>query len=222
VPARRLLGSPKGKVALILAAAAAVPALLFGWWRSDERVEHVEAGGPLSSQSSSGTTSVYAPRNVPWAATFGSYVLCSTDGDPITIDGVRYRAPVKPTSVALKLRTVTPHLWKETIDAGWVGAAVGRPPHFQNRNAPGRYEDVRAGARITQKCVDQKKEGAGFTELLFTLNVGERGGFIDAAWIDYHAHGRPYTLRLEWKMVACGSQIPHTVDGTVVCDGKQE
>jgi hypothetical protein len=33
--------------------------------------------------------------------------------------------------------------------------------------------------------------------------------------------GKPYTLRLDWKMVASGSKVPHTVDGTVVCDGKQ-
>ncbi|WP_369169782.1 hypothetical protein AB5J49_18805 [Streptomyces sp. R28] len=202
-------------------AVAVAVALLLGGPFGDERVEHADGKGPLSSQSSSGTTSVYAPKNVPWTATFGSFLLCSADGDPLTIDGVRYRAPVKPTSVALKLRTVTPRMWKDTVDAGWIGAAVGQPPHFQNREAPGHYENVRAGARITQRCADQKKDGAGFTELLFVLGVGRQGGYIDAAWVDYHAGGKPYTLRLEWKMVACGSRIPHTVDGTVVCDGRQ-
>lgn len=219
--ARRFLRSRKGKALLILSVAAVALAVRVSWWRGGERIEHVDGQGPLSSQTSSGATSVYAPKNVPWTATFGSYVLCSTNGDPITIDGVRYRTPVKPNSVALKLRTVTPQLWKKTIDAGWIGAGVGKPPHFQNREAPGHYGNVRKGARITQRCSDQKKDGAGFTELVFILNVGRQGGFIDRAWIDYHANGERYALRLEWEMVACGARIPHRVDGTVVCDGQQ-
>ncbi|MEW2118093.1 hypothetical protein AB0945_23460 [Streptomyces sp. NPDC005474] len=224
VSARRLRRDRKGKAVLILAAAATVVAvtvaLLIGWPFGDKRVEHVSGDGPLQSHTDTGTTSVYAPKKVPWAVTFGSYLLCSTGGDPITIDGIRYRTPVKPESVSLKLRTVTPQIWKATVDAGQIGAALGAPPHFEQRKAPGDYQDARAGSRITQSCADQDKEGTGFTELLFVLDVGSRGGYIDTAWIDYHANGDPYTLRLDWKMVACGSRIPHTLDGTVVCAGK--
>ncbi|WP_406392027.1 hypothetical protein OG806_13135 [Streptomyces sp. NBC_00882] len=128
---------------------------------------------------------------------------------------------MKPRSVSLKLRTVTPQVWKATVDAGQVGAALGAPPHFQQRKVPGDYKDARTGSRITQSCADQDKEGTGFTELLFVLDVGKQGGYINTAWIDYQVNGSPYTQRLDWKMVACGSRIPHTVDGTVVCDGKQ-
>ncbi|SCG06282.1 hypothetical protein GA0115258_13298 [Streptomyces sp. LamerLS-31b] len=224
-PARRLRHRRKRKAALALAAVAAVAvltvSLLTGWPFGKERVEHVSGAGPLQSHTDTGTTSVYAPKKAPWTVTFGSYLLCSTSGDPITIDGIRYRTPVKPKSVSLKLRTVTPRVWKATVDAGQIGAALGAPPHFQQRKAPGEYKDVRAGSRITQSCADQAREGAGFTELLFVLNVGKQGGYINTAWIDYHVNGSPYTLRLDWKMVACGSRIPHTVDGTVVCDGKQ-
>ncbi|MFJ2847770.1 hypothetical protein ACIPD2_40105 [Streptomyces griseofuscus] len=224
-PARRLRHRRKRKAALALAAVAAVAvltvSLLTGWPFGKERVEHVSGAGPLQSHTDTGTTSVYAPKKAPWTVTFGSYLLCSTRGDPVTIDGIRYRTPVKPKSVSLKLRTVTPRVWKATVDAGQIGAALGAPPHFQQRKAPGEYKDVRAGSRITQSCADQAREGAGFTELLFVLNVGKQGGYINTAWIDYHVNGSPYTLRLDWKMVACGSRIPHTVDGTVVCDGKQ-
>ncbi|MGW6906807.1 hypothetical protein [Streptomyces sp. NPDC054940] len=112
-------------------------------------------------------------------------------------------------------------MWKASVDAGYIGAALGEPPRFQKRKAPGHYADVRTGSRITQSCADQDQEGSGYTELLFVLDVGKQGGFIDAAWIDYHVDGKPYTLRLDWKMVACGSKVPQTVDGTVVCDGEQ-
>ncbi|MGW3118459.1 hypothetical protein ACWDBW_15195 [Streptomyces sp. NPDC001107] len=217
-------GSTRKSVLVLAAAAAAVAvaaSLLAGWPFGDKRVEHVSRDGPLQSHTDAGTTSVYAPKKTPWAVTFGSYLLCSTDGAPITIDGIRYRTPVKPKSVSLKLRTVTPQLWKATVDAGPIGAALGTPPHFQNRKAPGDYRDARAGSRITQSCADQDKEGSGFTELLFVLDVGRQGGYIDTAWIDYHVHGDPYTLRLEWEMVACGSRVPRALDGSAVCDGQQ-
>jgi hypothetical protein len=58
-------------------------------------------------------------------------------------------------------------------------------------------------------------------ELLFVLDVGEQAGVIDAAWIDYHVGGKPYALRLDWKMVACGTKVPEVVDGTAACDGEQ-
>ncbi|MFE0252417.1 hypothetical protein [Streptomyces sp. NPDC059010] len=197
-------------------------ALVAGWlYSNDSREEHVNGEGPLQSDTAQGTTSVYAPDDAPWAVTFGSYLLCSTSGEPITLDGIRYHAAVEPKSVSLKLRTVTPQVWKASVDAGYIGAALGKPPHFQKRKAPGQYADARNGSRITQSCADQDREGAGYTELLFVLDVGEQGGFVDAAWIDYQVDGKPYTLRLDWKMVACGSKVPHTVDGTVVCDGEQ-
>jgi hypothetical protein len=220
-------GGSTRRTALLLAAAAAAVAvavsvsLLTGWPFGDKRVEHVSGDGPLQSHTDTGITSVYAPKKTPWKVTFGSYLLCSTGGDPITIDGIRYRTPVKPNSVSLELRTVTPQLWRTTVDAGQIGAALGAPPHFRQRKAPGEYRVARAGNRITQSCTDQDKEGTGFTELLFVLDVGRQGGYIDTAWIDYHVHGDPYTLRLDWKMVACGSRVPHTVDGTAVCDGQQ-
>lgn len=224
-PARRSLrprSGRKGRAALILASAAAASAVLAGWlYGDDSRVEHVNGEGPLQSDTAQGTTSVYAPREVPWAVTFGSYLLCSTTGEPITLDGVRYNTAVEPRSVSLKLRTVTPRMWKASVDAGYIGAALGEPPHFDKRKAPGHYADVRAGSRITQSCAEQDREGAGYTELLFVLDVGEQGGVIDAAWIDYHVGGKPYTLRLDWKMVACGTKVPEAVDGTAVCDGEQ-
>lgn len=210
----------KGRVALVLGSGAAALVLLAGWlYGGGSRVEHVNGEGPLQSDTAQGTTSVYAPDDVPWAVTFGSFLLCSTSGEPIVLDGIRHHSPVEPRSVSLKLRTVTPRMWKASVDAGYIGAALGEPPHFVKRKAPGHYADARAGSRIAQSCADQDREGAGYTELLFVLDVGESGGFIDAAWIDYHVGGKPYTLRLDWKMVACGSKVPHTVDGTVVCAG---
>ncbi|MET7855265.1 hypothetical protein ABZT48_45690 [Streptomyces avermitilis] len=191
VSARRLRRGRKGKTVLIVAATATAAAvavtvsLLTGWPFRGGRVEHASGDGPLQSHTDTGTTSVYAPKKAPWTVTFGSYLLCSTSGDPITIDGIRYRTPVKPRSVSLKLRTVTPEVWKATVDAGQIGAAVGAPPHFQQRKAPGEYKNPRAGSRITQSCADQDKEGTGFTELLFVLDVGKQGGYIDTAWIDY-------------------------------------
>ncbi|MFD4144480.1 hypothetical protein [Streptomyces sp. NPDC058572] len=202
-------------------AAGSALALVAGCHSVKGRTEHISGEGPLQSHTSGGVTSVYAPRTVPWAVTFGSFVLCSTNGEPITLDNVRYRTPVAPEKVSPQLRTVTPALWRKTVDAGQVGAALGRPHHFLQRKAPGHYEAFRPDRRITQSCAEQDRGDTGFTELVFVLDVGARGGFVDRAWIDYHMDGKPYTLRLEWKMVACGSGIPSRVDGTEVCRGRQ-
>ncbi|GGX09839.1 hypothetical protein GCM10010341_34430 [Streptomyces noursei] len=131
-----------------------------GLLRGDERVEHVDGTDPLQSHTTGGVTSVYAPENAPWAVTFGSYLLCSASVGEITLDGVRYHAPVKPKSVSLNLQTVTPRMWQQSIDAGQIGAALGEPHHFRKRKAPGRYENPRAGNRITQSRAGQDKEGA--------------------------------------------------------------
>ncbi|GHE12639.1 hypothetical protein [Streptomyces alanosinicus] len=217
---RRSRRLPTAAAATLLAAAAAL-ALLAGCQGGKSRTEHISGEGPLQSHTAAGVTSVYAPKSVPWAVTFGSFVLCTTNGEPITLDGVRYRAPVAPEKVSAQLRTVTPALQRETVDAGQIGAALGRPHHFLNRKAPGRYEAFRPGRRITQNCAEQDREGTGFTELVFVLDIGAQGGLVDRAWIDYHAGGTAYTLRLEWKMVACGGRVPRTVDGTEVCGGRQ-
>lgn len=36
----------------------------------------------------------------------------------------------------LKLRTVTPQMWKASVDAGYIGATLGEPPHFRKRKMP--------------------------------------------------------------------------------------
>lgn len=213
-PARKRAG-----IGLLLASATALyPAVSGDWHRTAARFEHTSGRGPLHSHTAQGATSVHSPGHTPWNATFGSYVLCSAGGADVEIEDIRYSAPVGPQDVTFALRTVSAKDRASSPAVTPVGAALGRPPNLHSGPLPGRLADAGAGSRVTRSCADEDEEGAGFTELLFVLRVGESGGWIDRAWIDYRVHGRPYTLRLDWQMIACGADVP-PVNGDETCAG---
>jgi hypothetical protein len=55
---------------------------------------------------------------------------------------------------------------------------------------------------VDTPCGGQANAVNGFKELLFTMRVGESGGQISSAEIDYNAEGREHTLLVDWQMVA--------------------
>lgn len=65
-----------------------------------------------------------------------------------------------------------------------------------------------AGETITHTC-DSVAQGSpnGFEELIVTLHVDSRGGSVQRTMLDYRYDGRPFTLVIDWRMAACGTEI---------------
>ncbi|MBO0512422.1 hypothetical protein J0695_11470 [Streptomyces beijiangensis] len=191
-------------------------------WRApwhESRLEHANGAGPLQSHTDVGTTSMFAPQDkATWYGTFGSYLMCSTSGAKITVEGIRYSEPVKPAGVSAELRTVTAKQRQNPTRGGYVGGGIGRPPHLSTVNMLGNLAPAGAGTVIDQKCSDQDKQSNSFQELLFVLKTDQRGGRIDHVWIDYRLGSDAYSLRLDWQMITCGDRVPK-IDGEDVCDG---
>ncbi|MFD5575001.1 hypothetical protein [Streptomyces cadmiisoli] len=169
-----------------------------------------QPGGHLDVRTSGGLIVVAEPKTHPWAASFGAYYLCSTRGQDLRIQSVRYEASLRPLNVSFQLRNIE-------SSAASIASARGAPPDFIDPDRrtrtprPGTYEPLKPGRRITQTCANVAEGGNGFTELLFVVTAGEQGAVINRAWIDYTVDGieaRRFTLGLHWKMVLCGNRVP--------------
>ncbi|WP_247597764.1 hypothetical protein [Streptomyces sp. RKND-216] len=219
VPARRALAArPLLTAAALITAAIVAYLAVAGSPFEAHRREHLAGQGPLQSHTQQGASSMYAPKRAPWTGTFGSYVLCSTTGSVIEIEDIRYHTTVKPLDVHLMLRTVSGKTRAADPAVGPLGGAIGEPPDLPDGRLPGRFEKAGPGTRITQSCADEDRSTSGFTELLFAMKVGEPGGIIDRAWIDYRTNDHLYTLKLEWEMIACGMAAAHAA-GPEKCNG---
>ncbi|MER7173351.1 hypothetical protein [Streptomyces mesophilus] len=177
------------------------------------------APGYLSARAGGGLIVVDEPRTHPWSASFGSYTLCSTNGRGIRLQRVRHEASVRPVDVSWQLRTVDSPSFG-IISVRGVPPDFVDPEHGTLLGAPGRYERLMPGRRITQSCAEAAAGDRGFTELLFVVEAAERGAVIDRAWIDYtfDGHeGHPYTLELHWQMVLCGVDVTRAGDDRGSC-----
>jgi hypothetical protein len=193
-----------------------------------ERVVHGDLDGPLSAGSGIGGNSIEAPGPVPWNATFSSFVLCSTLPEvTIALQRIRVREPVEALDTTFYLRSVsladvdkTPPKDRSNLQTFYT--ALGRPPNFSDAYStidapPGEYSTGIMGTSISDTCdavedfsldvsLDRPPK-SGFTELEVAMKVGAAGGKISKLFIDYLADGQPYTLRVDWAMIACGSQV---------------
>lgn len=213
-------------VACVVAVLLALPGCSSGG-----RERHADGQGPLSAQSGRGTTSITAPARSPWYGSFGALVLCRTDPDTqIRLQRVRYvTGPAEPREVTVLLRHVRPgQLTRKGArdraeDSMPVASAIGFPPRFSGSGRPGdgytpagTFTRRISGVPVRQDC-GQDETKTGWTELFFVLEVDERGGEIPRAALDYLADGKPYTLRLEWEMIACGRAVSTPPPGSDYC-----
>ena len=58
-------------------------------------------------------------------------------------------------------------------------------------------------AQVAHDCEDDQ----GFVEVLTTLTVNARGGWVDGLTLQYTANETEYELPVEWSYVACGTAI---------------
>ncbi|WP_340559187.1 hypothetical protein [Streptomyces sp. GSL17-111] len=185
-------------------------AMTFSSSCSSEREEHTSKGGPLSAETKAGVTSVDAPEKMPWTATFGSFLLCSTTGTKITLEEVRYETLVEPFNISVVMREAPP-------GSSPVSSASGPPSSLDGgEGLAGEIEEFKKGWIIDQRC---DVNAGGFTELLFVVESGKFGGHIRQAWLDYEAGGNPYTLKIDWQMITCGTKV-EPVDGLDRCEIK--
>lgn len=180
-----------------------------------DRVIHDEGDGPLSASMGRGGNSLDAPKGrSQWAATFGAAILCSTSGEQITLERVRYDTDPGSLELNTVLRVVSPlqerppgsHNWAPI--SGIVGALDESPaggialrPERPSDSAPGEFIDL-AGSKITQPC--GQTPDLGFTEMLTGMRVDADGAAINGFTIEYRVADTEYGLKVDWSYVACG------------------
>lgn len=161
--------------------------------------------GPLSTTSSVGGFAASAPPGVAsWSESFG-FTLCSKSAHSrITIDRIEPHFTAPPQSVELWIRRVPTGSNEERFIS-----AYGSPPTWRETYADAQYggewERQVTGARVDQSCRDANAWDRGFTQLVFVLEAGPRGGEIRTATIDYTANGEPYRETIRWAMILCGT-----------------
>lgn len=177
---------------------------------------HDDGKGPLSATSGLGSFAMAKPRGVGnvWSGGFGSYTLCVHEpGASIELQRVSWRSAkdARPRSVAAWLRSVD-QTTEPTGEFVGVGGLPWKP--LGQKPYPGRYSDKIAGRAITQTCADLERGRSSdpdhrreFTELVFVMKVGDRGGELVEGYVDYLAEGEPYRLVIGWKMIMCGTAI---------------
>lgn len=171
----------------------------------ESRIVHTEGHGPLSAGIPDGGYGLDAPGHVPWYGTFGSFVLCSTQGGTITIDDVRYVVKIVPLSVTPVMRSV-PGGQGSQLRAP-VLARRGQPGHFESvpHGLAGHLTDNVAGTKISAPC-DQPVQ-APYTELLTVMKLGSKGGWVRESDIDYTYGGEHYRLKVPYDLLGCGTAI---------------
>ena len=165
--------------------------------------------GPLSASIGSGGISIAAPAKTRWFGTFGSPLLCTTTGDPLTVDRVEYDYGVEPVRPArAMIRTV------DGERAAPILAKVGRWNHFKKDRPtePGTLSKVE-GFVVRRAC---KRTPRSYDELLTTAQAGPRGAWISRTLVYYSDRSEHYVLTIAWNYIMCGSAI-EPIDGTNFC-----
>ena len=154
-----------------------------------------------------GGQSFLLPRSRPdrWTASHGSFLPCSA-GDPVTLEGVRLAGDKQPLSVTPWLLSDTP----EGSRNATFGSVLGSPPDFSepysSGGLPGNYTDEFDGAVIDDPCPSQGVKD-GDSEVVLALETDTAGARVPHWWIDYRVGEEEFSLRVDWAIVLCGTEI---------------
>lgn len=176
---------------------------------------HQEGEGPLSASSNDGGAALEAPKSAVWFGSFGGMVLCSREpGVAIELNEVRPHIAAQPLEVEALLREVPREAHRSGDPQSWAPfySAQGRPPaDFATGPHLGTYAQLTRGQSVEQSCSDISDPASSRTELVMVLEVDARGGHLRGIDIDYTANGVHRTLRVNWQMAACGSEVDEQV-----------
>lgn len=166
------------------------------------RSVHSEGDGPLAANNLGGGSSIFAPKAKPWSATFGWAYPCSTTGESIVIDDVRYEVKVKP----MKIDTVA---FRVADKNETIGSLTGTPESLlRSKEIRGKILGSVESLKITAPCDQSGQEAMADIQLLTVVEAGVRGAELGNYLIDYTAGEQTYTLKVDWQVVACGSATP--------------
>lgn len=165
---------------------------------------HENGSGFLASPDGI-TSSIHSPDRRQWTATFGAVLPCASGSETPVIDAVRYDFAVKPVDV----RTV---YFAATSSRLTFGTARGAPEKLRDghpQGVPGTIVGDVAGVEIVGRC--SERPNTDIQQFLTVLEVDERGAAIDRYYIDYHTESGHYTLKADYRMVACGTETPRSL-----------
>ncbi|WP_162602464.1 hypothetical protein [Nocardioides daejeonensis] len=160
---------------------------------------HRNGGGVLKSPEGI-TSSIYAPKQKHWTASWAAAEPCVAGNGPAVIDAIRYDFSVEPVSV----RTVSFIAKNSRLS---FGNAIGPPEELRDghpQGVPGRVVGDVAGVEITNPC--SKVPTKNIQQFITVMDVDERGAAIDSYYIDYHTDEGSYTLKADYRMIACGTE----------------
>jgi hypothetical protein len=157
-----------------------------------------QMGGPLQVNGSDGGVGVTALDGPRWSVTFGVTLLCNNSASQIEIVRVRPHVRVAAKGISFAVRRAD----AETRVGPFV-ANVGRPETLIGTLFDG---DLVPNVRdaVIEECGDAPRP---FTELLATIKTDRGGAWVDQLEVDYLSDGEPYTVRVEWDFVICGTAI---------------
>ena len=166
--------------------------------------------------ASAASRSSAPPGHQPWAASWGTFLLCSTEEDiGIVLEDVRFTAPVQPLELSAWIRTVTRADFARgtaTVKDSYYPFAMGAgsPPEFDEPYVKvplrGSFEEGVSGVPVSHRCGSQPIE-FGFEELVVTLTADRGGAQVSDVYVDYQADGAPMTLHIQQLLTACGPDI---------------
>ncbi len=160
---------------------------------------HRNGGGALESPEGI-SNSIYAPRGPRWTASFAAALPCASGSATPVVDAIRYDFSVEPVSV----RSVYFIAKNSRLI---FGSAIGPPEklrHGDPQGVPGEIVGGVAGVMITRQCTNISK--VNIQQFITVMDVDERGAAIDSYYIDYHTDEGSYTLKADYRMIACGTE----------------
>lgn len=180
---------------------------------SDPRRTHQEGTGALSIRLLDGGQSLEPPGVIPWEATFGSALPCSTTGKKVTIEAVSYDEPVSPLEIKTLVRDVPAAVDRASGEDGMpIGARIGPPTNFAStpHKAAGSLSAKVKGLVVGTCPAKHRDPNKRFIEFLTVMKVGSRGAWVKGINVNYRVDGKRFKLHSNWTYIACGSKIAGT------------
>ncbi|TIC80189.1 hypothetical protein [Nocardioides sp. GY 10127] len=188
----------------------------------------VDDDGPLSTSTVVGGGAVDPPLGWKgsFEATFGSFVLCSTEeGASIRLTEVTFPSGA-PDGVTAWVRRVLPDDVAAVAPRNRhrrftpVAFGLGAPPSFDqpysSMRPAGDYTDDVSAVTVDESCTQVHRAASalasgdvpthGYDELMISVPSTHRGADVRGFSISYEADGRSYDVRVPWTMVVCDAK----------------
>lgn len=169
--------------------------------------------GPLRARLGSGGQSLFAPKSTPWSGTFGDVVLCTANGEVVTLTHVSYDWKHEPVAVRTLVRQVPDAEDRAGVgpDSAWmpIGGLLGEPGAFADEGDQlGDFSPDVAGTKVSRSCPEKYSPDDAFTEVVTVISSGREGAWSSGVVVGYRDEfGAAHTLQLPWNYVMCGQEI---------------